>query len=345
MKKRFFSFIFVVISVTLIFNFKVVADDNSSSDVSSNQEVTAPSDSALKPSDFELTEDEDKDYSAILTNIQHAEINAYIQIFKEIIKGSDGIYKYLSPAAISSALYTVFFPIGLLLMFISFAVSLGRKALDGSLYDEPSGGGKQGLIKGATQLITGIIFITVGQKLLVLIDAIVQIFTVKVLKLDVSSFVNYSNAVAASGGGYQKSKIPIIGFFINLFNSLIASIQTQFTLLLIELCMIIVTVVLGIRIVKLAVYQGFSPMFFGLSTGEETRIYTKNFILQYCLISMQIIVISALVTAMQTAIAGMYSAYSSGTLTGGLYATGIIIILVFIVMILKSDKLFDKVLR
>lgn len=341
MKRKVFIFLVLILTIAFFTSINVAAAEQTP-EADTTSETTSES-AGLTSSDFDLGE-ENIDFSTVYTNIQHMNVELAISMLKAAILGSDEFYGYLSASTISSVLYTVFFPIGLLVMFISTAISFGQKAIDGSLFDEANGG-KKAIIHEVVRLFSSIFFVMIGKKILELIDALVQIFTISMFEFDVQSFFDYSNAIANSGESYEASSIPIIGFFINLINGAMARYQTNFILFLVNLCMVVITIVLGIRIIKLAVFQGFSPVFFGMSAGEETRVYTKNFLVQYCVISAQILVISALVTALQTAIAGIYSAYSSGTLQFGLALTGGIIMLVFTIMIFKSDKLFERVLH
>ena len=280
------------------------------------------------------------DYGALTFGNMALVLNSIIDSMQNLVAQSGKVYGYLNTGAIAAMLYQFFFPIGLVIFFISFLVSLGRKAAEGELFD-PSSGGKKGFIREFLLFFSGVVVISISGELFSLIDGVVAVMTQQFVGSDLTALQTFAGALQA--GAYKKSNIPIIGFFINLVNSIYASLNTTIIAIILIICYAIISVVVGIRIIKLAIYKGFSPLMMGMMGGESTQRYTRNFIVQYCLISFQILIISALLSAFEVCLANIYASMAAGVLDIMLLSTAALMALVFTVMIVKSDKLFDKV--
>lgn len=263
------------------------------------------------------------------------------QSIEAVLKNEDSIFSYLPSQIIIDATYSVFMPLGLIVFFISWCMSFGDKALNGSLFDEGNAGKTQ-IIKSLVQLFAGIIFTAIGAKILQLIDTIVQIFTLR----SISNTDFYAMQAFIDKIDYEESfaaNIPIIGPIISFFNELIGSFQMQIVGIAMIICLAIILITLAVRMIKLAIFKGTSPIFFAMATSDNLKRYTQNFIIRYCILSGQILIISILYSALEITIVSLLASYSNMKFGLSAAATGCLVCIIFTVLIARSEKLFDRV--
>ena len=142
------------------------------------------------------------------------------------------------------------------------------------------------------------------------------------------------------------SSIPIIGpilQFLTYFTAQFPLLIFNFGLIIVSL---IIMVIAGIRIVKMAIMQACAPVFFAMSASESTMRYFRNFMIQYCLIAFQLFIMAIVYSAMQISFAGYISAGYGGEITQwGTAFIGMIIMITYCVLMIKSDKIFSKILQ
>lgn len=343
--------ILVTLIVTLfsfpVFHFAVAGDEPTSPPATTAEPATTPPYEGLKPDDFN-TENEESGFFENASKSQNAITTFLMNSLKYLVVGGDQyLYAYIPTDDIVSMLYKVFFPIGLTIFFITWCVGLAHRAAEGDLF-EPTGGGGKGIVKELSTFFAGALLITFSHNFFKLIDAIALQGAAAVFASggtnNLSAFNNYLNTTFS----VPKSNIPIVGFFINILNNLQANALLSVSQFFLMLVTLVITITLGIRTIKLAIFQGFAPVFLGVGFNPDTRRYMINFIAQYCLLSFQIIIIAALLNAFNLTIGAMYAALVSGALTMAsvsVMTTGIIVCIIFTIIILKSNRLFERVIN
>lgn len=305
--------------------------------------MTSPSETS-RPSETEETKKTEEAVDIDIGNAIYAtsagKVASVIDTLQGFLSQSGKMYTYLHTDIIASTLYSFFFPVGLALFFIAFLLNLNKQAVDGTLFD-PSSGGKQSFIKELLSFFSGVIIISISSKLFSLIDGTAALLTQKFAQNDMNAMKSMATVVQVAP--YEKSNIPIIGFFVNLVNSIQSALDAGFFITLLLVCYVVVAIVAGIRLLKLAIYRGFSPLMLGLMANENTKNYTRNFIVQYCLISFQILIISALLSSFEVMMTGFFATMAKNPHDYALLGTAGIMVLVFTSMIFKSNKLFEKV--
>ena len=93
--------------------------------------------------------------------------------------------------------------------------------------------------------------------------------------------------------------IPIIGGIIQFFSYIVAQFPILLFNILVFLCSIIIGITLCIRMIKIGIYQGIAPLFFGTVTSESTARYFQNFMVRYIALCIQIVIIAAVYSAFE----------------------------------------------
>lgn len=258
------------------------------------------------------------------------------QMIKSVLLGEDN-FLYLNPVIIVQSVSKFLLPISYVIFFICWIIGIGKKSIDLSIYS-----GKEFTKIGVT-LIAGIILMGLAIPITSLIADISQSLTkdlinsttidaLKDLSRELKPFNDFS------------SNIPIIGPILQF----ITYYTAQFPLLVFNLGLIVVSLIImviaGIRIVKMAIMQACAPVFFAMSASESTMRYFKNFLIQYSLIAFQLFIMAIIYSAMQISFAGYVSAGYGGEVTQwGTAFIGMIIMVTYCVLMIKSDKIFSRV--
>ncbi len=335
------ALIFGAVSLTV----SAAPSDSESSDVSSStdeeQEETEESKNFLEKFFSRFDEISEKiTVKKALLNSKKTMILARESI-EAILKNEKNIFSSFPSQTVVNATYSIFLPLGILVFFISWCMSMGDKALNGTLFDEGNGGRKHILISLA-QLFGGIIFTAVGAKILQMIDAIVQIFTLRTLgNTDFYAMQAFIDKIDYDDS--YTSKIPIIGPIITFFNELIGSLEFQIVGIVMTVCLCVILVTLAVRMIKLAIFKGTSPIFFAMATSDNLKRYTQNFVIRYCILAGQILIISILYSALEITIVSLIASYNNAEFGLSAVTTGGLLCIVFAILIARSDKLFDRV--
>lgn len=82
---------------------------------------------------------------------------------------------------------------------------------------------------------------------------------------------------------------------------------------------------LGIRIIKLTIYQGFAPLFIAAGANQDTKRFCINFLASYILLSLQLVVMTVVYAMFRTSFAAYLASAASittfswkGFFTGGM---------------------------
>lgn len=318
-----------------------VLADPASSDTTSTSSAPA----SLSPDDFTIDKNGEFNFQKYFTLFTDFIMKLIDIMGRGLVNTSSLFTTHLQTTTVADAIYKFFFPIGTLIMFISWSTSIGKKAMDGSLFDLGEGGGKKALIGSFTTLIAGLLIISVSRSILLLIDGIMVGLADQMFSIDLSAVKQAALAIKLDSTD-PISKIPIIGWIINLVTVGVTNIFNSIALIVFVICLLVMIVVLVVRTIKLAMYQGFSPLFFGLSTNEETKQFFIRFIVNYTMLSAQIVVISALVMFYEAAIYMVLS----GTLLPGFPSPfaacfSVAINILFTILLCKSSKILPEMIR
>ncbi len=345
--KKIFSILFVAFLIFGAVTVTVAAEEskNPATDASSSadEEAEEKEDSKNFFEDFfSRFESKSEDLSVKKAFLNSKTTQGLIrQSIEAVLKNEQSIFSSFPSQVIIDATYAIFLPIGMLVFFISWCMSIGNKALDGSLFDEGNGGRKQ-ILRSLLQLFGGIIFTVVGTKVLQMIDTVVQIFTLKTLgNTDFYAMQAFIDRI-----DYKESfasKIPIIGPIITFYNEIIGSLHFQIVGIVMTVCLGVILVTLAVRTIKLAIFKGTSPIFFAMATSDNLKRYTQTFVIRYCILAGQILIISILYSALEITIVSLIASYSNAEFGLSAVTTGALICIVFTVIIARSEKLFDRI--
>lgn len=326
----------------VILTFPALAEPTDNpADVSSD---TASTTSSLTKEDLVV-----EDKSTVDDSIQQI-VDVNEGMLNDLTKGvkdlSADFQKYFLTKSIGKSLFNFFFPLGLFVMFMSWSIGLGKKAVDGTLYDGAEGT-KGAFASALIALFAGIIVLSISKGVLQLVDGIMEEIASKISIKNLNGLQSINAMLAKEQMTYEESSAPIIGWLINLWNSIAANWVRGMGSLCTLICYIAIWIMLASRIIKLTIYQGISPLFFGLSTSDETKQYFKNFVMNYTLLSAQVVIISVLVTAFNTALvyAPNLIKLSSKAANLGFVFSGMLVSILFTILICKSSKFLQDLVR
>lgn len=284
---------------------------------------------------FAPTEVEQNAFNKFLDWFFHIPDKIFDGIEDFFLLSSDDNYSYLNPGRMIQILADIFLPLGYMTFLICWAIGLGNKAITLELYE-----GKD-FIRIGVSLIGGILLLSISTEVLRLIAAIAQNIAVDILSTETLALYDILPDLSIEN---YKSSVPIIGIIIQMVNFLSDSMPFMLYFSLATVCAAIMNISLGIRIIKMAIYQGVAPVFFGLSAAESTKQYFRNFMVQYIAICFQLVAMAILFSFFEVAMLSMIADQIANPLSGSFVSGGIMMI-VFTVMMLKSDKLFERVFR
>lgn len=260
------------------------------------------------------------------------------QAINNILLNNDYSYYFINPARISDVLLKACGSFGIIIFFCLFLVECGKSNLDFDLLD-----GK-GLVKIGTQLLTGIVILSICSPILQLISTVTYEITSNVLQVSNIDIVSLTGNGISSWDFYAND-IPVIGWLYQLVNWILGNITLLIYNIFILVFAMIISISLVLRTIKLAIYQGVSPLFFACIGSKPTQRYFQNFLVQYIALSLQLVFIAAIYSAFQIAfVSYMKSMVWGAGFSWTAFGSGFIIMFSFTFMIVKSGKLFDKVL-
>ena len=251
-----------------------------------------------------------------------------------------GNFPFIDGAAVVSAITRVMLPVGLLVFLICWGLQVMRSGLELELYETKH------FIKMGMEFIAGLLLVTIAPQICQLITAISDNMAAELLDTVNIGYADIANTLPKTDIGDYASNVPIIGVLVQWINFLwsIPNVLLYNTIVLISAGIMLFS--LGIRVIKLTIYQGFAPLFIATGVNQDTKRFCINFLAAYVLLSLQLVVMTVVYAMFRVS----FSAYlaSANGLTEfswkGFFPGGIFMIIYAVIMV-KSDRLFDKVLH
>ena len=244
-----------------------------------------------------------------------------------------GNFPFIDGSAVVGAIANVMLPIGLLVFLICWSLQVMRSGLELELYEVKH------FIKMGMEFIAGLLLVTIAPQICRLITAISDNMASSLLDTVSIHYADIAETLPSTDIGDFASKIPIIGVLVQWINFL-------WSLPSIFMYNMIVMITAGIRIIKLTIYQGFAPLFIAAGANQDTKRFCINFLASYILLSLQLVVMTVVYAMFRTSFAAyLASAASITTFSWKGFFTGGIFMIIYAVIMVKSDRLFDKVLH
>ena len=251
-----------------------------------------------------------------------------------------GNFPFIDGAAVVSAITRVMLPVGLLVFLICWGLQVMRSGLELELYETKH------FIKMGMEFIAGLLLVTIAPQICQLITAISDNMAAELLDTVNIGYADIANTLPKTDIGDYASNVPIIGVLVQWINFLwsIPNVLLYNTIVLISAGIMLFS--LGIRVIKLTIYQGFAPLFIATGVNQDTKRFCINFLAAYVLLSLQLVVMTV-VYAMFRVSFSAYLASASGLTEFSWkgFFTGGIFMIIYAVIMVKSDRLFDKVLH
>ena len=260
------------------------------------------------------------------------------EVIKSFLLGTEENYVFINGPAITELLASTFLPMGYLVFLICWAVGLAQGAVSLELWET----NRNAWLRALITLVAGILLLGISTQILQLLNTIAQNMTAEVIT---NTELNLDAIAPKSSIEEFKSDVPIVGFIIQWMNYISWSLPILCYNVFVLVCSLIMAVSLGIRVIKLAIYQGVAPVFFGLAASKETSSYFRNFIAQYCAICFQLVITAVIFSAFQVTYVSHLATISVDNFQWSSFMMGGIVMLVYCVMMVKADRLFDRVFR
>ena len=245
-----------------------------------------------------------------------------------------GNFPFIDGSAVVGAIANVMLPIGLLVFLICWSLQVMRSGLELELYEVKH------FIKMGMEFIAGLLLVTIAPQICKLITAISD---------NMASSIHYADiaeTLPSTDIGDFASKIPIIGVLVQWINFLWSLPSIFMYNMIVMITAGIMLFSLGIRIIKLTIYQGFAPLFIAAWANQDTKRFCINFLASYILLSLQLVVMTVVYAMFRTSFAAyLASAASITSFSWKGFFTGGIFMIIYAVIMVKSDRLFDKVLH
>lgn len=251
-----------------------------------------------------------------------------------------GNFPFIDGAAVVGAIANVMLPIGLLVFLICWSLQVMRSGLELELYEVKH------FIKIGMEFIAGLLLVTIAPQICKLITAISDNMASSLLDTVSINYADIAETLPSADIGDFASKIPIIGVLVQWINFLWSLPSIFMYNMIVMITAGIMLFSLGIRIIKLTIYQGFAPLFIAAGANQDTKRFCINFLASYILLSLQLVVMTVVYAMFRTSFAAyLASAASITTFSWKGFFTGGIFMIIYAVIMVKSDRLFDKVLH
>lgn len=252
-----------------------------------------------------------------------------------------GNYPFIDGSAIVGTISGIMMPVGLLVFLICWGLQVMRSGLELDLYDAKH------LIKMGLEFVAGLMLVTVAPQFCQLITAVSNNISADLLNTVSVNYGDIAESLPGANIDDYVSDVPVVGFLIQCVNFLWALPSIALYNLIVLITAGIMMFSLGIRVIKLTIYQGFAPLFIATGVNQDTKRFCINFLATYVLLSLQLVVMTVVYAMFRTSFAaflassGAISASFSwkGALSGGVF------MIIYAVIMVKSDRLFDKVLH
>lgn len=251
-----------------------------------------------------------------------------------------GNFRFIDGSAVVGAIANVMLPIGLLVFLICWSLQVMRSGLELELYEVKH------FIKMGMEFIAGLLLVTIAPQICKLITAISDNMASSLLDTVSIHYADIAETLPSTDIGDFASKIPIIGVLVQWINFLWSLPSIFMYNMIVMITAGIMLFSLGIRIIKLTIYQGFAPLFIAAGANQDTKRFCINFLASYILLSLQLVVMTVVYAMFRTSFAAyLASAASITTFSWKGFFTGGIFMIIYAVIMVKSDRLFDKVLH
>ena len=251
-----------------------------------------------------------------------------------------GNFPFIDGSAVVGAIANVMLPIGLLVFLICWSLQVMRSGLELELYEVKH------FIKMGMEFIAGLLLVTIAPQICKLITAISDNMASSLLDTVSIHYADIAETLPSTEIGDFASKIPIIGVLVQWINFLWSLPSIFMYNMIVMITAGIMLFSLGIRIIKLTIYQGFAPLFIAAGANQDTKRFCINFFASYILLSLQLVVMTVVYAMFRTSFAAyLASAASITTFSWKGFFTGGIFMIIYAVIMVKSDRLFDKVLH
>lgn len=251
-----------------------------------------------------------------------------------------GNFPFIDGSAVVGAIANVMLPIGLLVFLICWSLQVMRSGLELELYEVKH------FIKMGMEFIAGLLLVTIAPQICKLITAISDNMASSLLDTVSIHYADIAETLPSTDIGDFASKIPIIGVLVQWINFLWSLPSIFMYNMIVMITAGIMLFSLGIRIIKLTIYQGFAPLFIAAGANQDTKRFCINFLASYILLSLQLVVMTVVYAMFRTSFAAyLASAASITTFSWKGFFTGGIFMIIYAVIMVKSDRLFDKVLH
>lgn len=251
-----------------------------------------------------------------------------------------GNFPFIDGSAVVGAIANVMLPIGLLVFLICWSLQVMRSGLELELYEVKH------FIKMGMEFIAGLLLVTIAPQICKLITAISDNMASSLLDTVSIHYADIAETLPSTDIGDFASKIPIIGVLVQWINFLWSLPSIFMYNMIVMITAGIMLFSLGIRIIKLTIYQGFAPLFIAAGANQDTKRFCINFLASYILLSLQLVVMTVVYAMFRTSFAAyLASATSITSFSWKGFFTGGIFMIIYAVIMVKSDRLFDKVLH
>ena len=186
-----------------------------------------------------------------------------------------GNFPFIDGAAVISAITRVMLPVGLLVFLICWGLQVMRSGLELELYETKH------FIKMGMEFIAGLLLVTIAPQICQLITAISDNMAAELLDTVNIGYADIANTLPKTDIGDYASNVPIIGVLVQWINFLwsIPNVLLYNTIVLISAGIMLFS--LGIRVIKLTIYQGFAPLFIATGVNQDTNRFCINFLAAY----------------------------------------------------------------
>ena len=288
-----------------------------------------------------LTEPQKEDNDAV--DKTFGEIREAINFGFNSVEGTlrdSGNFPFIDGSAVIGKISEVMLPLGLLVFLICWGLQVMRSGLELELYET-----KQ-FIRMGMEFVAGLLLVTIAPQICGLITAISNNMAAGLLDSIEINYADIASTLPKTDIGDFASKIPIIGVLVQWINFLWALPSILLYNLIVLITAGIMLFSLGIRVIKLTIYQGFAPLFFATGINQDTKRFCINFLATYVLLSLQLVVMTVVYAMFRTSFAAyLASSASITTFSWKGFFTGGIFMIIYAVIMAKSDRLFDKVLH
>lgn len=288
-----------------------------------------------------LTEPQKEDNDAV--DKTFGEIREAINFGFNSVEGTlrdSGNFPFIDGSAVIGKISEVMLPLGLLVFLICWGLQVMRSGLELELYET-----KQ-FIKMGMEFVAGLLLVTIAPQICGLITAISDNMAAGLLDSIEINYADIASTLPKTDIGDFASKIPIIGVLVQWINFLWALPSILLYNLIVLITAGIMLFSLGIRVIKLTIYQGFAPLFFATGINQDTKRFCINFLASYILLSLQLVVMTVVYAMFRTSFAAyLASSASLTTFSWKGFFTGGVFMIIYAVIMAKSDRLFDKVLH